>query len=111
MSTIFALDHIGSNHSLYRVQQSMKKFCESLREHTKNLIDFEKRNMIPLTKEELKLHHDAKNCYICRKRIFQELTKNRGYQKLQIIAIIQVHLKMQHRVFVILNSICPMREI
>ena len=34
----------------------MKKFCESLREHTKNIIDFEKKKMLPLTKEELKSH-------------------------------------------------------
>ena len=31
----------------------MKKFCESLREHAKNT-DFEKKNMLLLTKEELK---------------------------------------------------------
>ena len=34
----------------------MKKFCESLREHTKNIIDFEIKKMLPLTKEELKSH-------------------------------------------------------
>ena len=60
MPTIFGLDHIGKNDSLYRVQQSMKKVCKSLRGHTKNLIDFEKKNMLPITKVELKLHQDAK---------------------------------------------------
>ena len=34
----------------------MKKFCESLRGHAKNLIDFEKKKILPLTKEELKSH-------------------------------------------------------
>ena len=29
----------------------MKKFCKSLREHTKNIIDFEKKKMLPLTKK------------------------------------------------------------
>ena len=47
----------------------MKKFCESLREHAKNIIDFEKKKMLPITKEELKSHRDAKVCYICGKRI------------------------------------------
>ena len=32
----------------------MKKFCESLREHTENIIDFEKKKMLLLTKKELK---------------------------------------------------------
>ena len=31
----------------------MKKFCNSLREHAKNSIDFEKKKMLSLTKEEL----------------------------------------------------------
>ena len=39
----------------------MKKFCESLREHTKNIIDFEKKKMLPLTKKELKSYQDAKD--------------------------------------------------
>ena len=46
----------------------MKKFCEPLREHTKNIIDFEKKKMLPFTKEELKSNQDARNCYICGRR-------------------------------------------
>ena len=38
----------------------MKKFCKSLREHTKNIINFEKNKMLPLTKKELKSHQNAK---------------------------------------------------
>ena len=59
----------------YRVQQSMKRFCESFRGHSKNLIDFEKKNMLPLTKEEIKLHQDAKTCCICGRRISRKLSK------------------------------------
>ena len=55
----------------------MKKFCTSLREHAKNIIDFEKEKMSPLTKEELKSHHNAKVCYICGKRLLKKFcTKN-----------------------------------
>ena len=43
----------------------MKKFCTSLKEHAKNIIDFEKKKMLSLTKEELKSHKDAKVCYTC----------------------------------------------
>ena len=45
----------------------MKNFCTSLREHARNVIDFEKKKMLPLTKEELKSYQDAKVCYICEK--------------------------------------------
>ena len=39
-----------------------------LRECPKNVIDFEKKEMLPLTREELKSHPDAKVCYICGER-------------------------------------------
>ena len=37
--------------------------------------------MLPLTKEELNSHQDAKVCYICGKRILQQLAKNKNYSK------------------------------
>ena len=37
----------------------MKKFCTALTEHATNAINFVKKKMLPLTKEELKSHHDA----------------------------------------------------
>ena len=45
----------------------MKKFCESLREHAKNTIDFVKKKMLPSIMEELKPHQDAKVYYIFKK--------------------------------------------
>ena len=58
-----------------------KKFCESLREHAKIIIDPEKKKILPLTTEKLKSHQDARNCYICGKRILQKLPKNKDYRK------------------------------
>ena len=36
---------------LYIVEIFMKKFCEHLREHAKNVIDFENKKMLPLRKK------------------------------------------------------------
>ena len=54
MSTIWVFYHIENKHTLYRRKNCMKKFCSSLREHEKNIIDFEKIKMLPLTKKKLK---------------------------------------------------------
>ena len=62
MSKIWAFDQIENKHILYREEDSMKKFCESLREHAKNIIDFEKKILLPLTKEELKSYQYTKVC-------------------------------------------------
>ena len=40
----------------------MERFCTSSREYAKNIIDFELKKMLPLTKEELKSYQDAKLC-------------------------------------------------
>ena len=61
----------------------MKKFCTSLREHAKKIIDFEKKEMLPLTKEELKSHQGAKVCYICGKRILKKFAKDKNYQRVR----------------------------
>ena len=81
MSTIWRFDHIEDKHTLYREKDCMKKFCTSLKEHAQNIIDFEKKSKLPLAKEELKLHQDAKVCYICGKRILKKFAKDKNYRK------------------------------
>ena len=84
MSTVWAFDHIENKDTLSSGKHCMKKFCESLREQAKNIIDFErKEKMLPLTKEELKSHQDAKVCYICVKRILKKLSKSITYRKVR----------------------------
>ena len=65
ISAMRAFDNIKNKHTLYRGEDCMKKFCTSLREHATNVINFEKKKILPLTKEELKSYQDAKVCYLC----------------------------------------------
>ena len=43
MSTIWAFGHIENKHNLYFGKECIKKFYTSLREHAKNIFDFEKK--------------------------------------------------------------------
>ena len=43
MSAILSFYHVENKHTLYHGKYCMKKLCESLREHAKNIINFEKR--------------------------------------------------------------------
>ena len=61
----------------------MKKFCKSLREQAKNIIDFEKKKILLLAKEELKSHQDAELCYICGEKIFKKFSKSIHYWKVR----------------------------
>ena len=83
MSTTWAFNNIENKHTLYRREDCMKKFYESVREHSKNIIDFEKKKMISLTEEELKSNENGKVCYICRKRILKKLNKSKNYRNVR----------------------------
>ena len=51
----------------YRGKDCMKKFCKDLREHATKIINYEKKKMIPLTKEEKINYNEQEICYICKK--------------------------------------------
>ena len=68
MLIIWAFDHTKNKHTWCRWEDYLKKFCTFLREHATNVNNFEKKKMLPLTTKELKLHQDATECYIYRKR-------------------------------------------
>ena len=79
MSTIWEFDHIENKQTLYCGKDCMKMFCESLREHAKNIIDFEMKKMSPLPKEELKSYQNANVYYICGKRLLKKFTNEKNY--------------------------------
>ena len=60
----------------------MKNFFYFFKITFKNIIDYEKKNTLTLTKEELKLNQDAKVPYICGKTILK-LTKDKSYWKVE----------------------------
>ena len=62
MPTIWGFDHIENKHTC--MKKLYEKVCTSLREHAKNIIDYEKKMILPLTKEELKSYQDAKIYFI-----------------------------------------------
>ena len=65
----------------------MKNFCLDLREHATQITNYEKKEMIPLTKEEKTAHRISKRCYICKKK-FSTDDKNKNIIRLEIIVIV-----------------------
>ena len=45
----------------------MKKFCESLREHAMEIINFKRKKVKLSTKEQQESYKNTKICYICKK--------------------------------------------
>ena len=45
----------------------MEKFCKDLREHAMRIVNYEKKEIIPLTDEKNKFYEEQKVCNICKK--------------------------------------------
>ena len=61
----------------------MKKICDSLRKHTIKIINFKKKNMKLLTKEQQGSQENAKICYICKEKFDNKYLKDKKYCKVR----------------------------
>ena len=52
----------------YRGKGCMEMFCKDLRNQTIKIINYEKKEMIPLTDKETEPYKKQKACYICKKK-------------------------------------------
>ena len=62
-----SFDKSNNKLSYYRGEDCMKRFCKDLKDHATKIIDFKKKAMIPLTKEEEDNYNKENICYICKK--------------------------------------------
>ena len=65
--TSCSFDESKNKLNYYRGKDCMKKFCKDLKEHATRIINYEKKKIIPLTKEEKINYNDQKVCYKCKK--------------------------------------------
>ena len=79
----------------------MKTFCESLRKHEMEIINFNQKKKKILTNEQCESSENTKIGYICEEKFKNKYAKDRKIVKLEIIAIIQVHIEMPHITYVI----------
>ena len=51
----------------YRGRESMKRFCDDLKEHVSRITNYEMKPMDPLTEEKKESYKNQKLCHICEK--------------------------------------------
>ena len=83
MSTISSFKNIEHKHDVHRGEDSMKKFYESLREHAMKIINFKKKKMKLLTKEQQESYENTKICLICKEKFENKLLKDKKYRKVR----------------------------
>ena len=65
--TNYSFDERKNKLDCYREKDCMKKFCKDLRKHATNIINCNKKELIPLTKKEESNYRKETNCQICKK--------------------------------------------
>ena len=67
-----------SNNKLiyYRGEDCMRRFCKDLKDHAIKIIDFKKKAMIPLTKEEKDNYNKENICHIFKKEFNNDTTES-----------------------------------
>ena len=53
----------------YKGEDSMERFWKDLRDHAIKIVNYEEKEMIPLSDKETKSYEKQKVCYICKKRV------------------------------------------
>ena len=63
--TCCSFDKSKTECKYYRGEDCMKMFCKDLKDQATKIINYEKKEMIPLTDKEKETHENQKICYIC----------------------------------------------
>ena len=73
---------IENKYDAYRGKNCIEKFCESLKEHARKIINFLKKMKL-LTKEQRESNKNAKICYICKEKFENKYLKDKKYHKVR----------------------------
>ena len=65
LSLISSFNSKENKHSVYRGRDCIEKFCKDLKELATKIINYEEKDMIPLTDNENKFYEEQKECHIC----------------------------------------------
>ena len=76
---ICSFDDTKTKRYFYRGKDCIEKFCKDLKELGTEIINFEKKEMIPLTNKEIKSYGKQKVCYICEKKFCDDKNKKSEY--------------------------------
>ena len=94
VSTISLFRSIENKHDVDRGKDCIK-FFEFSRDNAIKILNFKKKKIKLLTKEQQESYENAKTCYICKEK----------FQKLDIIVIIQENIEVLRIAYVIQNIV------
>ena len=70
LDLVCSFDSKEDKHSFYRGNDCIKKFCSELKELGTKVVNYEQKEMTPLTSDDVALYQSQKVCYICKRAFF-----------------------------------------
>ena len=70
MFTRCSFDKKENKLNYYRGKDCIEKLCKKLKERAMKIINYEEKEMIPLTKEENKFYDEQEISYICKEKFY-----------------------------------------
>ena len=74
--TCCSFDKASNEQKYYRGKDCIKKYCKDLKEQAMKIMNYEMKEMIPLTWEEEESYKNQKDCHICKKEFCIENRKS-----------------------------------
>ena len=68
-------------------------FCKDLKEQAMKIINYEKKEVIPLTDKEKESYENQEICYICEKEFCINENNKKEFKRSEITVIIQVNIE------------------
>ena len=78
--TCCSFDKSKNERKYYRGEDCMKIFCKDLKDQAMKIINYEKKEMIPLTDEEKETHENQKICYICEQEFCMDENNKKEFK-------------------------------
>ena len=75
--SICSFDDTKNKRYFYRGKDCIEKFCKDLKELGTEIINFEEKEMIPLTNKEIKSYEKQKVCHICKEKFCNDKNKKK----------------------------------
>ena len=77
--SICSFDNTKNKCYFYRGKDCIEKFSKDLKELGTKMINFKKKEIVPLTNKEIKSYEKQKVCYICEKKFCDDKNKKNEY--------------------------------
>ena len=78
--TCCSFDKSKNEQKYYRGEDCMKIFCKDLKDQAMKIINYEKKEMIPLTDKEKEAHENQKICYICEQEFCTDKNNKKEFK-------------------------------